>query len=130
WCRPCPRCRGPAAPPGRCSAWRPRARPAAGTARRPAPRAACAPGPCPRPSAARSESRPDPCLVFLRQFLAREQRVVEAEAGEIADAHRIEHAVQMVDLVLHHAGVKVLHVALERVSVRVEPGIAQALEAR
>src|SRR6185503_18636550 len=46
--------------------------------------------------------------VFLRQLLPREQRFVEAESREIADPHRVEHAVEVVDLVLHHAGMKVL----------------------
>src|SRR6185436_3536704 len=69
-------------------------------------------------------------LVFLRQLLPREQRFVEAEAGEIADAHRVEHAVEVVDFVLDHTGMEVLHLALERLAVLVEPGIAQALEAR
>src|SRR4029079_19462008 len=69
-------------------------------------------------------------LVFLRQLLPREQRFVEAEAGEIADAHRVEHAVEVVAFVLDHTGMEVLHLALERLAVLVEPGIAQALEAR
>jgi hypothetical protein len=36
-----------------------------------------------------------------------EQRVGEAELGQVADAARIENAVQVIHLVLHHAGMKI-----------------------
>jgi hypothetical protein len=38
---------------------------------------------------------------------AGKQRVVEAELGQIADAPRIQDAVQVIDLVLHDPGVKI-----------------------
>ena len=37
------------------------------------------------------------------QRLAWKQRLVETEVAHVADAHRIEDAVQMIDLVLDHA---------------------------
>ena len=43
----------------------------------------------------------------VSERLAREQRVGEAELGQIANAPRIQNAVQVVDLVLHHPGVKI-----------------------
>src|SRR5512134_905731 len=64
-------------------------------------------------------------LVFLRQRLSRKQRFVEAEAREVLDAHRVEHAVEVVHFVLHHAGVETFHLAPERLSVLVDPFVAQ-----
>src|SRR5688500_8996467 len=45
-------------------------------------------------------------LVFGRKLDAGEERVVEAEAREVADAHRVEHPVEVIDLVLHYASVE------------------------
>ena len=64
-------------------------------------------------SSSRSSS---PSSVFRRQFLSWKQRFVEAELRQVADAHRIEDAVEVVALVLHHAGVETRHVALERLA--------------
>src|SRR5687768_15640355 len=69
-------------------------------------------------------------LVFRRQLLPWKQRFIEAEAGEVADAHRVEDAVEMVDLVLHDTGMEVFDVALEFPPGLVETRIAQLLVAR
>ena len=54
------------------------------------------------------------------------QRVLVAEMAQVRDAHRIEDAVEMVDLVLHDARVESLDGALERPSFQVEAAIAQS----
>src|SRR2546422_8287007 len=69
-------------------------------------------------------------LLFSRQLLPRKQRLVEAEAGEVADPHRVEDAVEVVAFVLHHPGVKTLHLAFKEVSFLVKPLVAQRAPAR
>ena len=59
-------------------------------------------------------------LVFLRERLAGKQRFVEAEAREVADAHGVEHPVEVVHLVLHYAGVEAFHLALEAPALLIE----------
>src|SRR2546430_1058551 len=91
-------------------------------------------------SRARRSRIPRPCcswsricsrgLLFSRQLLPRKQRFVEAEAGEVADPHRVEDAVEVVAFVLHHPGVKTLHLAFEKVSYFVKPLVAQRAPAR
>src|SRR5450631_2690772 len=63
--------------------------------------------------------------LLVDQGFPGKQRVIEAELGEIANAARIEDAVQVVDLVLHDPGVEILHRAIDRGSRRIEAGIAQ-----
>src|SRR2546421_1822726 len=67
--------------------------------------------------------------VFGRQPLSRKQRFVEAELAQIADAHRVEDAVKMVDLVLHHARVEAFHLALEAPTALIEAAVAKPLPA-
>ena len=73
---------------------------------------------------------PEGPLLLGRKFLPREQRLIEAEFREIADPHRVEDAVEVVALVLHHARVKSLDRALEAVAVLVKAGVAQTAPAR
>src|SRR2546422_4477939 len=91
-------------------------------------------------SRARRSRIPRPCcswsrtcsrgLPFSRQLLPRKQRLVEAEAGEVADPHRVEDAVEVVAFVLHHPGVKTLHLAFKKVSFFVKPLVAPRAPAR
>src|SRR6185369_15207522 len=54
----------------------------------------------------------------------------EAEAGEVADAHRIERADEVIAFVLDDARVEALGLALERPPLDVDAAIADAREAR
>src|SRR5687768_6664325 len=77
---------------------------------RPAPRGACGIG----------HAR----LLFLRrQRLAWKQRVIETEPGEVTNAHRVQDAVEVIALVLHHAGVKAGDLAHEALAALVVPGV-------
>src|SRR5436190_14828858 len=71
-----------------------------------------------------------PPSVFLRQRLSWKQRFVEAELGEVADPHRVEDAVEVVDFVLHDTSVEIRRLALEWAAVLVKAAIAQTLVAR
>src|SRR5581483_10913395 len=62
--------------------------------------------------------------------LPREQHVDEAELREVLDAHRIEDAVEVVALVLHHARVEALDRAVDRLAKGVEAGVADLAVAR
>lgn len=55
-----------------------------------------------------------------------EEDLGEAEAGEILHAHRVQDALQVIALVLHHAGMEALGDAVDGVAVLVVAGIAQA----
>src|SRR5688572_17341967 len=59
-------------------------------------------------------------LVFLGERLAGKQRFVEPEAREVADAHGVEHPVEVVHLVLHYAGVEAFHLAFEAMALLIE----------
>ena len=61
---------------------------------------------------------------------AGKQHLGEAEAREVAHPHRVQLADQVVALVLHHAGVKAVGLARDRVAVGVETGVADAPVAR
>src|SRR3569623_2035595 len=66
----------------------------------------------------------------LRRILRREQLVLETELGEVADAAGIEHAVEMIAFVLHHARVKSVHLAHEMAAVLVVTAVTQMGVAR
>src|SRR3569623_3329320 len=66
----------------------------------------------------------------LRRNLRREQLVLETELGEVADAAGIEHAVEMIAFVLHHARVKSEHLAHEMAAVLVVTAVTQMGVAR
>jgi hypothetical protein len=53
------------------------------------------------------------------QLLSRKEFFVEAELSQVVDAHRIEDAVQMINLVLDHTCVKAAHPTFDRLSVQV-----------
>ena len=55
---------------------------------------------------------------------------VIAEHAHVAHAHRIEDAVQVVALVLDHAGVEAVRLAFDRPALRIEALVAQARVAR
>ena len=65
-----------------------------------------------------------------RQVSAREQLFVETELRQVADAHWVEDAVEVVDLVLHHAGMEALHGSFEPLAVLVEARVLQFPVAR
>src|SRR5687767_14791352 len=69
-------------------------------------------------------------LVLRWQLCAREELLDEAELRQVADAHGIEHAIEVIDLVLHHARVEPLHFALEALAALVAPGVAKPSVAR
>src|SRR5579872_4458995 len=54
---------------------------------------------------------------------------LEAEVPQIAHALRVEDAVEVIDLVLHHPGVEGFHGAVDGCTLDVEAAIAQPLEA-
>src|SRR5258708_37223741 len=68
-------------------------------------------------------------LVVLQDFPGK-QRVIEAELREVANSPRIQNPVQMIDFVLHHAGVKVPDAAIDQRSCSVEAAVAQLAIAR
>ena len=62
--------------------------------------------------------------------LPRKQGVGEAELGQIADPERIENPIQVIHLMLYHAGVEIAHCAVDRPALRVEARVAQLPIAR
>src|SRR6185312_1113670 len=56
--------------------------------------------------------------------------VLEAEVPQVAQALRIENAVEVIDLVLHHPGVETLDRAIDGRALEVVAAIAQPPEAR
>src|SRR3954466_6274419 len=63
-------------------------------------------------------------LIYLR--LPRKHHLMETKIAHVLNAHRVEHAVQMIAFVLHHASVKVAHAPVDRQSVLIVAAIAQA----
>jgi hypothetical protein len=53
----------------------------------------------------------------------RKQHFRVAEAAEVAQAHWIQDAVEVIAFVLHHAGVKALDGTVDRPTLFVEPGV-------
>ncbi len=51
----------------------------------------------------------------------------EAEIAQIADAQRVEHAVEVIHLVLHHSRVKITYAALEEPAVLIVAAVSGAL---
>src|ERR1700674_4205844 len=66
-----------------------------------------------------------PEVLLVDQAFPGKQRIIEAELSEVANPAGIEDSIQMVDLVLHHPGVKIFHAAIDGVSGGVETGIPQ-----
>ena len=64
----------------------------------------------------RVDTRQSACSV-----LSRKQGVGETEIAQVADPHRIQDAVQVIDLVLHHAGMETAHAAVDRPPVASNP---------
>ena len=58
------------------------------------------------------------------------QRILESKAGHVLDPLRKQNAVQMVDFMLHDAGMEALHGALEELSLSVQAAVVQAPVAR
>src|SRR6516225_5322877 len=56
--------------------------------------------------------------------------VLEAEITQVAHPLREQDAVEMIDLVLHHAGMEAFHGPLERRTVLIETAVAQPAKAR
>src|SRR3569623_3919 len=77
---------------------------------------------CPLRHGARSLTR----AFGLGRLLFGKQFFLEAELGEIADATRIEHAVEVVAFVLHHARVKTVHLAHEALATLIEAAVTQS----
>jgi len=51
---------------------------------------------------------------------------LESQGRQITHALRVQYAVQMIALVLHHAGMEVFRVALESLSTGIESAVAYA----
>src|SRR6185312_10674046 len=67
---------------------------------------------------------------LIDEILPGEQLFVEAELGEVGHPLRVEDAVQVVALVLHHARVETLGLALDGLAVLVVARVAQPRVAR
>ena len=77
----------------------------------------------------RDEALKDHSRKILRsvvdQLLTREQRFVEAEVAQIANAHRIQDAEQMIDFVLHDSRMEAADRAVDCFSELIETAVAQ-----
>src|SRR5438045_6448564 len=69
-----------------------------------------------------------PSVGHRRQLIC--ERIFEPEVAQIPHPLRKEDAVEVIDLMLHDAGVKTLHGPVDRRSLRIESPIAQAAEPR
>src|ERR1035437_7477595 len=58
----------------------------------------------------------------------RKKHAGKTKAAEVAHAHRVQFADQMVALMLYHPRVKTFHRALNRVSILVKSGVTNARE--
>src|SRR5688500_2379318 len=67
---------------------------------------------------------------IVTQALTREQRLGEAEITQIADAHGIENAAQMIDFVLHDARMEVADGSIDGLPELIHAPIAQVLVTR
>lgn len=65
-------------------------------------------------------------LIVLGRVEPGEQHFGKTELCEVSNPHRVERADQVVAFVLHHAGVKAVGRAVDRVAKRVEAGVADA----
>src|SRR5262245_5937356 len=71
-------------------------------------------------------SRPESCSIsVIGYFLPREELLVEAQLRKVGHALRIQDAIEVVALVLHDARMEAVRLALERIALDVEAGIAQ-----
>lgn len=68
------------------------------------------------------------CSVVLVGIQIREQHFRETELAEVADAHRIQDALQVIALMLHHAGMEAVDGAVNLVALQVQALIAQRLQ--
>ena len=57
--------------------------------------------------------------------LPRKQHVLEAETGQVANAHRVQDAVEVIHLVLHDPGMETLDGAVDGCAMRIEALVAQ-----
>src|SRR5258706_15893711 len=102
----------------RSSAWRPRSTSSCGSVRSPQD---------PRGDAdteGKSSFVSVPSCSLVDDFRVGEQHIGKPEQPQIAHAHRVKDAVQVIDLMLHDPGVKSGCLALNRSTVRVEPRVA------
>src|SRR5262252_10482193 len=58
------------------------------------------------------------------------ERILESEVAHIPHPLREQDAIEMIDLVLHHAGMKAFHGTVDRRTVPIEAPVAQASIAR
>src|SRR5438094_6219200 len=69
------------------------------------------------------------CDSFLDDVGVGKQNVGIPEQAQVAHAHRIENAVEMIAFVLDDAGVESRYLAQNRPALRIESGVTQAREA-
>src|SRR5205085_2791062 len=69
-------------------------------------------------------------ISVIGDVLPWEELCGEAEAAHVGHAHGIQDAIEVVDLVLHHAGVEPFGHAVDGLAVLVEAGVAQLEVAR
>ncbi len=55
--------------------------------------------------------------LHVHDLFVRKQHLGKTETAEVADAHRIQHADQMIAFVLHYASVKAFDAAIDRITV-------------
>ena len=63
--------------------------------------------------------------VWRQRHASRKQRVLEAEVVQVAHPHRIEHAIEVVDFVLHDPGVEALDRPVDGLPVDIATPVAQ-----
>src|SRR5262249_11035989 len=66
----------------------------------------------------------------VRGDLAWKEHVGEPEPGQIRHAHRVQHTVEVIALVLDDASVKSIHYPVDRISLRVDTDVAEPQIAR
>ena len=71
------------------------------------------------------DRKPGSCVVSLRCRVLG-QLLGEAELREIRHPHRVEDAVQVIELVLHHVGLQPVSIAADRVAVAIDTTVADA----